>query len=140
MDLSWLTALFQQYDRREVEDLIATFFISVGFHPKTTPPVILGIIEAYAERAGVEQGEDRAASQQKIRAHLEAHPLNPELKLAFEHRLRATFALDDTGALEGAFARFADEHLPKRAPAKERPKGTRPGYLALLAHDDVDRS
>ena len=138
MDLSWLSDLFRKHERRAVEDLIATYFVSIGFDPRTTPPAILGVIEAFAERAGVERGEDRAVSREKIRRYLETNPLHPELKLSFEQRLRESMNEHDTGALENAFARFADEHLPKRAPAKERPKGTRPGYLALLAHEDVD--
>jgi len=126
-------------DRVEIEDLFATFFLSIGFDPKTIAPVFLGMIESFAARAGIEKGEDREVSQAKIRRYLDQHPLNPELKLRFELVMREGFASHDTGSLERAFARFADEELAKCAPSRERPKGTRPGYLALLAHDDVER-
>lgn len=138
MNLAWLLELFARHDRRQVEDLIATFLLTIGFDPKSTPPVLRGVIDAFAARAGVEAGEDRATSEAKIQAYLEAHPLEPKLRIAFEQGVRESLASNDTGALTGAFARFAAEDPAKRAPTKERPEGTRPGYLALLAHDDVE--
>ena len=146
MDLRWLIDLFQArdetgeflYSRLQIEDFIATVLLSIGFDPKTTPPVLIAIIEAFALRAGVEQGEDRAVSEEKIKNYLQTNPLHPALSLAFQQQLRQSFARNDTGALERAFARFADEDLSKRAPDRKRTEGTRPAYLALLAHEDID--
>lgn len=138
MNLDWLDELFARHDRRQVEDLIATFLLSTGYDPRSTPPVLLGVIDAFAARAGVEAGEDRPTSQAKLQAYLKAHPLESDLRIAFEQGVRESLANHDTGALTGAFARFAAEDLKRRAPPKERPPGTRPGFLALLAHDDVE--
>ncbi len=146
MDLSWLSELFEQrdptgeprYSHREIEDLIATILLTIGFDPRTTPPVLLGIIEAFAERAGVTPGEAREASQEKIESYLRQSPLRPELTVAFQQHLRESFARKDTGALEQAFARFAATDLSKRAPDRKRTEGSVPGYLAMLAHRDID--
>jgi hypothetical protein len=138
VELTWLIDLFRRFSRPEVEDLVATYLLTVGFNPKSTPPVLLGAIDALAQRAGVEAGEERATSQKKIQQYLADHPLQQELKLAFEQKLRESYAGKETGALEQAFARFAAEDLAKRAPDRKRVEGTRPGYLALLAHEDVD--
>jgi hypothetical protein len=133
----WLSELFERYSREEIEDLVGAYLLTVGFDSKT-PPVLIGAIEALAQRAGVEAGEAREVSQQKLRKYLEEHPLNPELKLHFELGIRESTARKDTGALEKAFARFANQDLAKRARDGKRVEGTRPGYLALLAHEDVD--
>jgi hypothetical protein len=146
VDLDWLDDLFAEkdeagdllYTRLELEDLIATYLLTVGYDSRTTSPVLLGVIEAFASRAGVEAGEERSASEQKIRSYLERTPLHPKLKVSFQQHLRESFARNDTGALENAFARFAQRDLPKHAPDRKRTEGTRPGYLALLAHRDID--
>lgn len=138
MDFDWLVPLFERHDRIAVEDLIATFLLTTGFQPRGTPPILLGIVDAFAKRAGVLPGEARADSEQKIRAYLEAHPLEADLRIGFEQGVRGALAGKGSGALVEAFARFADRDLGKRAFDGKRPEGTRPGYLALLAHDDVD--
>ena len=122
----------------EVEDLIATFLLTVGCDPRATPPILFEIVDRFARRAGVEPGEPRTVSEKKIRRHLELKPLNSELRIGFEQGVRESIAAEDTGALTQAFARFASKDLGKRAPDGSRPEGTRPGYLALLSHEDVE--
>jgi hypothetical protein len=139
--LRWLLRLFRKrtldnhhcFSPREIEDFLAGLLVQNGYEESTLPPEVHLLMTRFSHRIGMLPGDSPETATAKVLAYYQAHPLNPELTLAFQQELRDLMvAAGSTGAKEEAVKKWVCD-LSGRLARPTPPEGTVRGPLAQSA-------
>lgn len=94
--LAWLEPILTRrrkdgsfyYSNEDVARFIPVFLLTMGVDPRTLPPNIAQVVANFAGEAGVKPGMSRDDARETIQAHLQKHPLHPELLFEVRRGMR----------------------------------------------------
>ncbi len=129
--LRWMAPIFTRrradgtfyYSDEAVRAFLPALLISLGFDPATAPPPVATMVGAFARAAGVVETDPREVVAAKLKAHLAANPLDPELLFEVNRGLReevATYSPEELARdVADALGLVRPALVPKDAPPPE---------------------